>query len=75
MTTNKRTYAYMMNPVDNALNIFQTFVLFSFFQTVGKYHYGPGHPMKPYRVELTNCLVLEYKMHKKMDVRYFSFRR
>ncbi|CAF2751601.1 unnamed protein product [Rotaria sp. Silwood2] len=36
--------------------------------TVGKYHYGPGHPMKPYRVELTNCLVLEYKMHKKMNI-------
>ena len=24
--------------------------------------------MKPYRVELTNCLVIEYKMHKKMNV-------
>ena len=29
--------------------------------------------MKPYRVELTNCLVLEYKMHKKMNVRLFFF--
>ncbi|CAF0778253.1 unnamed protein product [Didymodactylos carnosus] len=40
--------------------------------TVGKYHYGPGHPMKPYRVELTHALVAEYKMHKKMKIYYPS---
>ncbi len=70
MTTTKRSYAYMMNPVHNFLKYFFFSKNFFFLQTVGKYHYGPGHPMKPYRVELTNCLVLEYKMHKKMNVKF-----
>jgi len=73
MTTSKRSYAYMMNPVYYLFKIFPNISFFLFLQTVGKYHYGPGHPMKPYRVELTNCLVLEYKMHKKMNVRLFIF--
>ncbi len=63
----------MMNPVHNRLQIFHKNLLFFFLQTIGKYHYGPGHPMKPYRVELTNCLVLEYKMQKKMNVRLLLF--
>jgi hypothetical protein len=73
MTTNKRSFAYMMNPVYNFMDPSFSKNIFLFLQTVGKYHYGPGHPMKPYRVELTNCLVLEYKMHKKMNVNFLFF--
>ena len=74
MTTNKRSFAYMMNPVYNFIIhiLFYPKNIFLLLQTVGKYHYGPGHPMKPYRVELTNCLVVEYKMHKKMNVSFFD---
>ncbi|KAI9307809.1 hypothetical protein BJ944DRAFT_157334 [Cunninghamella echinulata] len=35
---------------------------------VGNYHYGERHPMKPHRLTLTNHLVLNYGLHKKMEV-------
>ena len=35
---------------------------------VGNYHYGPGHPMKPHRLSVTHSLVLNYGLHKKMQV-------
>jgi len=36
--------------------------------TVGNYHYGLGHPMKPHRLALTHNLVLHYGLHSKMHV-------
>ncbi|WRT65432.1 uncharacterized protein IL334_002375 [Kwoniella shivajii] len=35
---------------------------------VGNYHYGERHPMRPHRMELTNQLVLGYKLHEKMSM-------
>lgn len=35
---------------------------------VGKFHYGPGHPMKPQRLAMTHSLVFNYDLHKKMDI-------
>ena len=36
---------------------------------VGNFHYGPGHPMKPHRLSVTHSLVLNYGLHKQMQVR------
>ena len=42
---------------------------------VGNFHYGPGHPMKPHRLSVTHSLVLNYGLHKQMQVRnVFKFR-
>lgn len=35
---------------------------------VGNFHYGPNHPMKPQRIAVTHCLVLNYGLHKYMNV-------
>jgi acetoin utilization deacetylase AcuC-like enzyme len=35
---------------------------------VGNFYYGEGHPMKPHRLALTNNLVLNYGLFKKMEV-------
>lgn len=35
---------------------------------VGNFHYGPGHPMKPHRLAVTHSLVLNYGLHKKMQI-------
>ena len=33
-----------------------------------KMHFGPKHPMKPWRLTLTNKIVLAYGMHEAMDL-------
>ena len=35
---------------------------------VEKMHFGPKHPMKPWRLTLTNKIVMAYGMHEAMDV-------
>lgn len=35
---------------------------------VSHYHYGPHHPMKPFRLMLTDHLVISYKLYEKMDL-------
>ncbi|KAJ2722684.1 histone deacetylase [Coemansia sp. Benny D115] len=37
-------------------------------EQAGNFHYGKLHPMKPHRLTLTNHLVLNYGLHKYMDV-------
>ncbi|KAJ2848633.1 histone deacetylase [Coemansia brasiliensis] len=37
-------------------------------EQAGNFHYGKQHPMKPHRLTLTNHLVLNYGLHKYMDV-------
>lgn len=34
---------------------------------VEKHHFGPSHPMKPWRLTLTKQLVMAYGMHTAMD--------
>ena len=33
-----------------------------------KMHFGPKHPMKPWRLTLTNKIILAYGMHEAMDL-------
>lgn len=35
---------------------------------VSQYHYGSLHPMKPFRLMLTDHLVISYKLYEKMDL-------
>lgn len=35
---------------------------------VSEYHYGVRHPMKPFRLMLTDHLVIGYKLYEKMDL-------
>lgn len=35
---------------------------------IGNFHYGTNHPMKPQRLAVTNCLVLNYGLFKYMNV-------
>lgn len=35
---------------------------------VGNFHYGPGHPMKPHRLSVIHSLVINYQLHKKMQI-------
>ena len=37
-------------------------------ENIGEHYYGPGHPMKPHRLQMTHNLVLAYNLYKKMDV-------
>ncbi|KAH3665636.1 hypothetical protein OGAPHI_003824 [Ogataea philodendri] len=48
-------------------------VSYHFNPDVSQYHYGVRHPMKPFRLMLTDHLVLAYKLYEKMDV-YHSHR-
>lgn len=43
-------------------------VIYFWDSEVGKFHYGPGHPMKPQRLAMTHSLVFNYDLHKKMDI-------
>ena len=43
-------------------------VVYFYDHDVGNFHYGPGHPMKPHRLSVTHSLVLNYNLHKKMQV-------
>jgi acetoin utilization deacetylase AcuC-like enzyme len=36
-------------------------------EDIGKFYYGPGHPMKPHRLKLTHHLVLTYGLYRKME--------
>lgn len=35
---------------------------------VERMHFGPKHPMKPWRLTLTNKIIIAYGMHEAMDV-------
>jgi histone deacetylase 3 len=43
-------------------------VVYLFDLSIGKYYYGHRHPMKPHRLTLTNSLVMNYGLHKKMKM-------
>jgi acetoin utilization deacetylase AcuC-like enzyme len=36
--------------------------------SVGNYHFGQIHPMKPHRLAVTNSLVMSYGLHDKLDI-------
>lgn len=37
-------------------------------ETIGNFHLGEGHPMRPHRVRMTHNLVVNYGLHKHMNV-------
>ena len=41
--------------------------LFYYDDIVGTFQYTPGHPMKPFRLSMTQELVKAYNLHHKMD--------
>nr|AOE43209.1 histone deacetylase family protein type-1 histone deacetylase [Rostrostelium ellipticum] len=49
-------------------NTSKTKVCYFHDHDVGNYFYGSYHPMKPHRLCLTNSLVVNYGLHKYMDV-------
>ncbi|ODV92717.1 hypothetical protein CANCADRAFT_1312 [Tortispora caseinolytica NRRL Y-17796] len=48
-------------------NVEQRKVSYHFNDLASHYHFGAMHPMKPFRLMLTDHLVLGYKMHEKLD--------
>ncbi|XP_014253929.1 histone deacetylase 3 [Cimex lectularius] len=43
-------------------------VFYFYDPDVGNFHYGVGHPMKPHRLSVIHSLVLNYGLHKKMQI-------
>lgn len=48
-------------------------VAYFYDSDVGGYSYGSGHPMKPHRIRMTHSLVMNYGLHKKMQIYVRSF--
>ncbi|AOA62555.1 Histone deacetylase [Komagataella phaffii CBS 7435] len=49
-------------------NTYKSNVSYHFNPNVSKYHYGVRHPMKPFRLLLTDHLVISYKLYEQMDL-------
>eukprot|EP01083_Nonionella_stella_P126414 382619_1 len=43
-------------------------VVYYYDSEVGNFHYGPGHPMKPFRIRLTHDLVVNYNLYRSMSI-------
>ncbi|CAN6673049.1 probable histone deacetylase Hos2p [Trichomonascus vanleenenianus] len=50
------------------VNGYRPKVSYHYNAEVAKFHYGQKHPMKPFRLMLTDHLVLSYGLHKEMDL-------
>ncbi|KAJ1939276.1 histone deacetylase, partial [Linderina macrospora] len=55
-------------PGDGVVEHYRPRVSYYMREQAGNFHYGKLHPMKPHRLTLTNHLVLNYGLHKYMDV-------
>lgn len=57
-------------PVVNSFNDggYRPNVSYHYNPNVSAYHYGVRHPMKPFRLMLTDHLVIGYKLHEQMDL-------
>lgn len=49
------------------MSTFNKKTLFYYDDIVGTFQYTPGHPMKPFRLSMTQELVKAYNLHHKMD--------
>jgi hypothetical protein len=45
----------------------KTRVAYYYKEDVGHHYYGPGHPMKPFRMKLAHHLILSYGLYRKME--------
>ncbi|CUM65430.1 uncharacterized protein PRCAT00003069001 [Priceomyces carsonii] len=61
--TEKNTPSYFLNSERNLKN-----VSYHFNPEVSRYHFGPHHPMKPFRLLLTDHLMISYKLYEQMDL-------
>ncbi|KAH3687373.1 hypothetical protein WICPIJ_001650 [Wickerhamomyces pijperi] len=52
----------------NNLTSYSPNVSYHYNPKVCQYHYGVRHPMKPFRLMLTDNLVIGYKLYEKMDL-------
>lgn len=43
-------------------------VLYFYDPDVGNFHYGACHPMKPHRLSVLHSLVVNYGLHKHMQI-------
>ncbi|GME95894.1 unnamed protein product [[Candida] boidinii] len=65
--TNKKTPFY--EPIVNSFESGnKPHVSYHYNPDVSNYHYGVRHPMKPFRLMLTDHLVIAYKLYEKMDL-------
>lgn len=60
--TQEKTPLYQPNA------IYSPNVSYHYNPKVSEYHYGVKHPMKPFRLMLTDHLVMAYKLYEKMDI-------
>ena len=64
---NTEHFTILRTHVSESLIVYFLFALIAPAQ-VGNFHYGQLHPMKPHRLSVTHSLVLNYGLHKKMQV-------
>ncbi|KAJ3408336.1 hypothetical protein HDV05_005049 [Chytridiales sp. JEL 0842] len=43
-------------------------VSYFYHSDIGNYHYGSHHPMKPHRIRMTHNLVVNYGLHRKLEI-------
>ncbi|OHT06032.1 Histone deacetylase 1 [Tritrichomonas foetus] len=43
-------------------------IVYFYDEDVGNFFYGPGHPMKPHRIQMAHNLIVSYDLHKKMRI-------
>ena len=53
---------------DSCNTIYIDAIWFFILDEIGNYHYGPGHPMKPHRIRMTNALLVNYGLYNKLDI-------
>ncbi|EGV63143.1 histone deacetylase [Yamadazyma tenuis] len=65
-TTDRRTTQH--TPLYYGTSLSPPNVSYHYNPEVTRYHYGPHHPMKPFRLLLTDHLVISYKLYEQMDL-------
>lgn len=55
-------------PLYHPNSLYSPNVSYHYNPKVSEYHYGVKHPMKPFRLMLTDHLVIGYKLYEKMDL-------
>ncbi|KAJ1501923.1 histone deacetylase, partial [Coelomomyces lativittatus] len=43
-------------------------VCYFYDQNIGSFHYAGNHPMKPFRIRMTDSLVINYGLYNKLQV-------
>lgn len=43
-------------------------VCYFYDNDIGNYYYGASHPMKPHRMKMAHELIIQYKLHEKLEI-------